>query len=302
MESKASYDPYGKTEAHPIGATRRLNLDRFHQGFAEASTDCVAVEEPLEIRLDYQTRGNCESREQKSISITMRTPGQDYDLALGFLFSEGLIQSIQQVENISHCGPALPHLGHSNVVKVRLSNEASIDLVRLQRHFYTSSSCGVCGKSSMDALKSQSVFPKSQVDVRIDVSILESLPLKLRRAQAVFESTGGLHAAALFDRDGTLKALCEDVGRHNALDKLIGQALPQAPLRDSILMLSGRISFELVQKAAMVRVPIVAAVGAPSSLAVELATHEDITLIGFLRGQRFNLYTGAQRITSGAPL
>ncbi|MES2744922.1 MAG: formate dehydrogenase accessory sulfurtransferase FdhD [Bdellovibrionota bacterium] len=270
---------------------------RLNQGEPQICSDLIAVEEPLEIRLDYK---GPDGRQQKSISITMRTPGHDYELAAGFLFTEGLIQSVNQIEKISHCGPAQAHLGHSNIVKVTLADEVTLDLDRLQRHFYTSSSCGVCGKSSIEALRSQSVFPKSVSTIQVKPTLIQSLPYKLREAQAVFDSTGGLHASALFDSSGNLVTLREDVGRHNALDKVLGFSLSEMPLTETILMLSGRISFELVQKAVMARIPIIAAVGAPSSLAVDLAESEDVTLIGFLRGERFNIYTGSQRILTGS--
>ncbi len=181
-----------------------------------------------------------------------------------------------------------------------LADEVTLDLDRLQRHFYTSSSCGVCGKSSIEALRSQSVFPKSVSTIQVKPTLIQSLPYKLREAQAVFDSTGGLHASALFDSSGNLVTLREDVGRHNALDKVLGFSLSEMPLTETILMLSGRISFELVQKAVMARIPIITAVGAPSSLAVDLAESEDVTLIGFLRGERFNIYTGSQRILTGS--
>ncbi|RZA24830.1 MAG: formate dehydrogenase accessory sulfurtransferase FdhD [Proteobacteria bacterium] len=282
-----------------MGSALRRNIIRLNQGESQICSDLLAVEEPLEIRLDSKGR---EGRQQKSISITMRTPGHDYDLATGFLFTEGLIQSVNQIEKISHCGPVQPHLGHSNVVKVTLADDVTLDLDRLQRHFYTSSSCGVCGKSSIEALRTQSLFPKSVSSFEVTSALIQTLPDKLRQAQAIFDSTGGLHASALFDSSGRLQTLREDVGRHNALDKVLGHSIFELPLRESILMLSGRISFELVQKAVMARIPIIAAVGAPSSLAVELAESEDVTLIGFLRGERFNIYTGSQRILTGSHL
>lgn len=276
-------------------STKSWEISR-HEAFNEFSTvDVLAVEEPLEIRLDY-AKG--EDRIQKSISITMRTPGHDWELALGFLFSEGLIRSFSDIEKISHCGPALPHLGHSNVVKLSLAGSVELDLVKLERHFYTSSSCGVCGKASIEALRSQSFFPKNEETVSIAPELVISLPEKLRKAQSIFEATGGLHASALFDLNGELLVLREDVGRHNALDKVLGYALMEniLPLSRSLLLVSGRLSFELVQKAAMARIPVLLAVGAPSSLAVELAESEGMTLIGFLRGGRYNIYTGAHRL------
>lgn len=276
-------------------ATRSWDIIRREDHCQNSAVDLLAVEEPLEIRLDYASG---EDRIQKSISITMRTPGNDPELALGFLFTEGLISSYSDIEKIGHCGPALPHLGHSNVLKLSLAGSFQFDLTKLDRHFYTSSSCGVCGKASIEALRSQSLFPPSDIPLSIASQLITTLPRKLREAQEVFESTGGLHASALFDLDGNLQIVREDVGRHNALDKVLGHALVEniLPLTHSILLVSGRLSFELVQKAAMARIPIICAVGAPSSLAVELAESENMTLIGFLRGERFNIYTGAERV------
>lgn len=270
--------------------------------------DRLAVEEPLEIRLDYPNNiaaieSGSKPRVQKSVSITMRTPGNDSELALGFLFTEGLIDNADQVTDVAHCGPALSHLGHSNVMKVVLTGSGFSDaqLKSLERNFYTTSSCGVCGKSSIDALKTQNKFTTAltrETGPLVSKKTLLSLPDTLRTAQAVFDSTGGLHASGLFTSDGELVSLREDVGRHNALDKVIGDAFQQRklPLSNSILMLSGRISFELVQKAMMAGIRFIAAVGAPSSLAVELAKETDMTLVGFLRGSNFNVYNGEWRL------
>jgi FdhD protein len=251
--------------------------------------DVLAVEEPLEIRLGYENGGN---PAPQSISITMRTPGQDFDLAIGFLFTEGIIQSAAQVAAVRHCG------GQGNVVRVDLQPGVTLDLARLQRHFYTSSSCGVCGKTSIEALQATACPMLPKTDWTVDPAVIHTLPDKLRLAQAVFDSTGGLHAAALFDAGGTLLDLREDVGRHNAVDKLIGAQVQagRAPLNDHLLLVSGRASFELVQKALMGGVPVLAAVGAPSSLAVELASTFGLTLIGFVRDGRFNIYSGSERI------
>ena len=251
--------------------------------------DLLAVEEPLEIRLSYQYENEFI---QKSISITMRTPGNDFDLAAGFLFTEGIIQQSEQIAGLQHCGT------QNNVVKITLAKNVSIDFDRLQRHFYTSSSCGVCGKTSIEALHATAcpVLPKNNFGFH--TAIIHGLPAKLRAAQSVFDSTGGLHAAALFDADGNLQILREDVGRHNAVDKLIGAQLQSGkiPLHKNLLLVSGRVSFELVQKALMGGIPILAAVGAPSSLAVELANNFGMTLLGFVRDDRFNIYCGAERI------
>lgn len=251
--------------------------------------DALAIEEPLEIRLSYEANGE---RVTKSISITMRTPGHDFDLAAGFLFTEGIVQRPEQIAGIQHCG------GQSNVVRVDLPDNVAIDFERLQRHFYTSSSCGVCGKTSIEALQATACPTIAKTDFAFLPETIHTLPNQLRSAQSVFDSTGGLHAAALFDANGTLIDLREDVGRHNAVDKLIGAQFQagKTPLSERLLLVSGRASFELVQKALMGGIPILAAVGAPSSLAVELAQNFGMTLVGFVRDERFNVYTGVERI------
>jgi FdhD protein len=262
-------------------------------------SDKVATEAPLEIVLAH---GESSSRRQKSISITMRTPGDaDFDLVLGFLFSEGIINSSKDVSSVKYTANAgFDESLQYNTVRVDLYASIKPDLQRLERHFYTSSSCGVCGKASVDLVRQQSSFYPHKDFPVVEAEVLYNLPQLIRSAQSVFEDTGGLHASALFDSKGQLLCLREDVGRHNALDKLIGWALrsEMMPLKDCILMLSGRISFELVQKASMAGIPIVAAIGAPSSLAVELASESNITLIGFLRENRMNVYCGEERIRS----
>ena len=256
--------------------------------FASKETeDLLAVEEPLEIRIIYGPEDN---RLQKNISVTMCTPGNDMELATGFLFTEGIITRKEDVLNCISPG--------DNIVIAELRPGISFDPQKIERHFYTSSSCGVCGKSSIDAVKN--VFCKNGVTdtIMINASVFPKLPDTLRKQQEVFEHTGGLHASALFDLQGSLLLTREDVGRHNALDKLIGAALMEGniPLDNHILLLSGRASFELIQKAAMAGIKIVCAVGAPSSLAVELAKETCMTLVGFLRDGRFNIYCGEQRI------
>ena len=253
--------------------------------------DVLAVEEPLEIRL-----GLPHVAQHKAISITMRTPGDDFDLAAGFLFTEGIITHREQIKNIRYCGLPAKDKNIKNTLVVELAEGVEIDLKRLERHFYTTSSCGVCGKSSIEALHTGA--KKIQAHTTFAPDLVHTLPGTLRAAQAVFERTGGLHASALFDARGTLDILREDVGRHNALDKVIGVKFMtgETPLSDKILLVSGRTSFELVQKALMAGIPILAAVGAPSSLAVELAAEFGMTLIGFVRDGRFNIYTGEQRI------
>ncbi|MFN9520421.1 MAG: formate dehydrogenase accessory sulfurtransferase FdhD [Bacteroidota bacterium] len=261
----------------------------------EKVEDLLAVEEPLEIRLGY---GPADMREQKSISVTMRTPGHDFELALGFLFTENIIQSPTQIYKIHYCTEANTIENKENIVRVELQPDVAVDLSKLQRNFYTTSSCGVCGKESIEAVM-QSCPVITGTNLNVSPHIITHLPDTLRASQNVFEHTGGLHACALFNSDGKLLMLREDVGRHNAMDKLVGAMLASHPdtFSQSILLLSGRASFELLQKAAMAQVPIVCAVGAPSNLAVQTAEEFGITLIGFLRGERFNVYTHAERIT-----
>ena len=251
--------------------------------------DLLAVEEPLEIRLG-----------EKSISVTMRTPGNDFELAAGFLFTESILHSASEIRDIrwskanSNGNPR--QLGNS--VTVDLNPGVEVDLERLTRHFYATSSCGVCGKASIEAIEMQGcpVLPRGAPIV--DSAVIHTMPEALRRAQPVFERTGGLHAAALFSPSGELQLLREDVGRHNAVDKLIGAELlaGRTPLSNHVLFVSSRASFELVQKALMAGIPVLAAVGAPSSLAVETAQRFNLTLLGFVRDGRFNIYSGASRI------
>ena len=259
--------------------------------------DELAIEEPLEIRLGW-TDGD--GAHEKTISVTMRTPGEDLDLAVGFLLTEGVIERATQIASVKHCGPSLRADGTGNVVRVSLVSAAGLDLGRLDRHFYTSSSCGVCGKTSLEAVRT--VAPAALTVARpwVRPEVLHRLPDTLRAAQAVFARTGGLHASGLFTASGELLAVREDVGRHNALDKLIGARLRQSVLAvgETILLVSGRASFELVQKAWMAGLPVLAAVGAPSSLAVELGREAGMTIVGFLRDGRFTVYTGAERIVA----
>jgi FdhD protein len=252
---------------------------------ARQIVDEVAVEEPLEIRVNGT-----------AVSITMRTPGDDIELAVGFLFTERLIAGPQDVADVGYAsdsngGPS------ANVVDVTLRPGRTIDLARLQRHFYAASSCGVCGKASICAVRVPDIARPSEAS-RIDPTWLYGLPDALRAVQTVFDRTGGLHAAALFDAGGTLIAIREDIGRHNAVDKIIGHALlaERLPLSHHVLFVSGRGAFEIVQKSLVAGVPILASVSAPSSLAVDLAREHGLTLIGFLRGARFVVYAGDQRL------
>lgn len=252
------------------------------------STDLLAVEEPLEIRLGQAL----DSRQpHRGVSVTMRTPGNDDELAIGFLFSEGIISHGNEIAGVRVCGSG-------NVVCVNLRPGTKVDFARLDRHFYTTSSCGVCGKTSLDAVRVRSPHRLSDGWPIVEAAMIHRLPGLLRNAQAAFDRTGGLHAAALFDLTGNLMSLREDVGRHNALDKLIGAELlaGRLPLAESVLLVSGRASFELVQKAAMAGIPFLAAVGAPSSLAVDLARQQGLTVLGFVRDGRFNVYTAADRV------
>ncbi|MDC8106988.1 formate dehydrogenase accessory sulfurtransferase FdhD [Chryseobacterium sp. B21-037] len=252
-------------------------------------TDDVSVEEPLEIRVVYHL---ADKKESRNISVTMRTPGNDAELAAGFLFTEGIIFDRKQIESI-YAPQAECARNSENIIIVELAEGFIPDLMHADRNFYTTSSCGVCGKGSIESIRTVSSF-HSQTKENIEVSLetLYQLSEKLQSFQNNFSTTGGIHASGIFDREGNLLALREDVGRHNALDKLIGHALSAGllPLHDKILVLSGRASFELIQKAAMAGISIVAAIGAPSSLAVDLAKEFDITLLGFLRDNRFNIY------------
>ena len=261
----------------------------------ELQSDRVAIEEPLEIRLEYSEDGR---RVARSISITMRTPGDDESLAVGFLLSEGILRAPGDLCRVRASGPADGPLELRNVVHVELGEGVPVDLARLDRNFYTTSSCGVCGKTSLDALAIVNAPPLADSFSSISAAAIHGLPQRLRRAQAVFDRTGGLHAAALFNAEGELLSLREDVGRHNAVDKLLGAEFiaGRVPLCDRGMLVSGRASFELVQKALMAGVPLLAAVGAPSSLAVDLAAKSKMTLIGFLRDGRFNIYHGAWRL------
>lgn len=272
-----------------------LPIIKVNRNTSNATNDILAIEEPLEIRLEY---GEPSYRKIQNVSVTMRTPGSDEELALGFLFTEGIIQSRSQVEDVSHCFIACAE-NKENVIEVKMKPGFMPDLKSAERNFYTTSSCGVCGKSSINAIRTVMHEPEiGAAEIAIDADLLYRLPELLRSQQQIFSSTGGFHASALFSLKGDMLMLREDVGRHNALDKLIGAALEMdlLPLQDHVLLLSGRISFELVQKTAMAGIRIIAAIGAPSSLAVQLAEEFNITLVGFLRNERFNIYTGPDRI------
>ena len=270
------------------GRSRAVELERNRAELRETRTDSVAVEEPLEIRLGFLENGE---RHTRSVSITMRTPGDDEDLALGFLYGESILKSSDDVAIVKPCRG-------DNTVRVELADTVTPDLARLQRHFYTTSSCGVCGKASLDALRAQGCNALDTARFAVSRATLLDVPRQLREAQHVFEQTGGLHAAAAFDARGELVVVREDVGRHNAVDKVVGALLMarRLPATDLGLMVSGRASFELVQKALVANMPLLAAVSAPSSLAVELAQEFNVTLVGFLRGSNFNIYAAGERI------
>jgi FdhD protein len=269
---------------------RSVNLTRVSQwddGNVERKDDYLAAEEPLEIRIGDQP-----------LSVTMRTPGHDLELAAGFLFTEGLIQHREQIVAIEGVEPVTRDgVKRGNVIQAELVDEAAPDFAKMRRHFFASSSCGICGKASIDALRSRLLSPPNP-EFRLQAELLTSLPDVLRSSQDVFQRTGGLHAAALFDSSGGLLVVREDIGRHNAVDKVIGWALldHRVPLGNAVLLVSGRGGFEIVQKALVAGVPILASVSAPSSLAVQLARELRMTLVGFLRGRRFVIYSGEERI------
>lgn len=260
----------------------------------EVKPDLVVSEEPLEIRIGH---GAADNRQQFSVSVTMRTPGNDEALCLGFLFTEGIINSMDEVISVKYCEDLGRTEGMENLMRAELKPSVEISKEQFKRNFYTTSSCGVCGKASIDSIK-VTCNPLSVESIQVGKELLFGLPDKLRASQDVFKHTGGLHASGLFDLHGELIAHHEDVGRHNALDKLIGSGLIEGtlPFSKSVLVLSGRISFELVQKALRAGIQVIAAVGAPSSLAVNLAEEFSMTLVGFLKGDRFNIYTGKERV------
>jgi FdhD protein len=270
--------------------TVRRPVLRISDGTSRRRTDALAAEEPLELRVGG-----------RAIAVTMRTPGHDVELAHGFLLTEGVIGKAEDVSTARYCD-SVDDSGRNtyNVLDLALAEGTAPPDTSVERNFYTTSSCGVCGKAALDAVKLKSRFPPGADASRISPATLATFPDLLRDRQRVFASTGGLHAAGLFTTDGAPLAVREDVGRHNAVDKVTGWALLErrVPLAGTVLMVSGRASFELVQKAAMAGIPVLAAVSAPSSLAVELAEETGITLIGFLRGESMNVYTGAERIVT----
>jgi FdhD protein len=284
-------DRAGEAARSPAGAAVSAAVVAYEDGRAERRSDLLAAEEPLEMRVSAEEAGR---RVRHGVAVTMRTPGHDFELAAGFFLSEGIVAEREAIWSIAYCQEpgAL-----QNVVEVHLRPGVPFDPLRFSRNVYTSSSCGICGKTSIELVRTLCPAPPVGRE-RIARQVLTGLPETLRRAQPVFSRTGGLHAAGLFDAAGRLLLQHEDVGRHNALDKLIGTLLLDGalPASDRVLLVSGRASFELVQKALAAGIPVLAAVGAPSSLAVELAREFGLTLVGFLRDGRFNVYSGEERI------
>ena len=274
-----------------VGSKVRTRITVVEQGRRKLRDDHLATEEPLEIRLQA-------GDDTQTVAVTMRTPGHDFELAAGFLHNEGIISEPAMLSGITYCVDAdVDAEQRYNIVNVGLRLPRLPELATLERHFFTTSACGVCGKASLDAIAMRDC-PALPAGPLLTPSQLTALPQALRAGQGLFDATGGLHAAGLFDAGGTLLCLREDVGRHNAVDKLIGWALMQRrlPLHGCVLLVSGRASYEILQKSTVAGVPVVCAVSAPSHLAVELARRFGVTLVGFLRGERFNVYAGAERI------
>ena len=271
----------------------RVRIARLDDGHLTDRMDVVTVEEPLEIRVEFTRNGG---RETSAVSVTMRTPGDDFELAAGFLYGEGLVRRREDIAEISYCQSDEPQT--YNIVVVKLRPGAPFDPDALSRNFYMSSSCGVCGKASLEAVEVRGCEQIPDEGLSLDPAILSGLPEKLRAEQGLFDRTGGIHAAGRFDESGELISVREDVGRHNAVDKIVGQAFldGELPMGRTILAVSGRSSFEIIQKALAAGIPLVVAVGAPSSLAVDLARSFNMSLLGFTRSDGFNVYAGAGRI------
>jgi FdhD protein len=280
------------------GPTTRAKVWKIRSDVAMEETDVIAAEEPMEIRVET---GEKNDRTTTSLSVTMRTPGNDFELAAGFLLTEGVVVRKRDLVRIEYCtDPGIAQ--EYNIVSAVLRADVAFRADVLSRHFYMTSSCGVCGKTSLEAVRVAARHPIPPGSPRVERETISSLPERLRQDQALFSETGGLHAAGLFDAAGKLLSLREDVGRHNAVDKVIGEAFlaDRVPLSDRILAVSGRASFEIMQKAAVAGIPIVVAVGAPSSLAISLADEFGMTLVGFARAGRFNVYAGRQRVANGS--
>jgi FdhD protein len=285
-ETNVFFPPGDNPVARKARSVDLTQVTEWDDGKSHRKEDYLAAEEPLEIRVG-----------DHPLSVTMRTPGHDIELAAGFLFTEGLVERRAQILMLEELESADADENRGNVVSARLDADADYDSEKMRRNFFAASSCGICGKASIDAIRARTLSAPNP-DFRLDPGILLGLPETLRESQAVFGRTGGLHAAALFDAAGGLLVLREDIGRHNAVDKVIGWALldDRVPLGDTILLVSGRGGFEIVQKAIVAGLPVVASVSAPSSLAVRLAREMGQTLIGFLRGRRFVVYSGDSRL------
>jgi FdhD protein len=274
---------------------RQYEVVEFSTSQTHTRDDHVVIEEPIEIRVVF---GPPDRRTMRSVSITMRTPGHDQELAAGFLLTEDILNSPGQIAGFGTLGVDPQGRQTGNIIRVDVKPEIEIELGRLQRHFFTTSSCGVCGKASLDALEVQGLMPIADERFRISAAAIRQLPEKLRASQRTFQRTGGLHAAGLADDEGRLIDSREDVGRHNAVDKLIGRCFldQKIPLTRSAMIVSGRVSFEIMQKALVAGLPLIVAVGAPSSLAIDMARQYNMTLVGFASSERFNVYAGRNRI------
>ena len=273
------------------GRSVERSIQRYDGAAAHGASDAIVVEEPLEIRL-------VAGGKTQTLAVTMRTPGNDFELAAGFLYGEGIVRATDDVVEIGYCvDPAIDAEQRYNIVNVSLRSNELPDMARFERHFTMNSSCGICGRASLEALRDAGVMPLDD-DARVSIETMYGLPDKMRAAQRLFDTTGGLHAAALFTTGGELLAAREDVGRHNAVDKICGWALTnrRLPLAGRVLFVSGRASYEILQKAAVARIPIVCSVSAPSSLAIDLATEFNVTLVGFVRGTKANVYCAGERV------
>ena len=274
--------------------SKKITIEKINNSASVIAEDFVAIEEPLEIQICSERSDHSAA---KSLSITMRTPGNDHDLATGFLFTESIIKKDSDIQSIESVGEVDQINGEQNIVRVTLDKSVDLEMDKLTRHFYTTSSCGVCGKSSIEALENEGCKVNTS-KFSIAKSELLELPQKLRDTQISFDKTGGLHAAGIFSSDGEIMLAREDVGRHNAVDKVIGSLYREnkLPANNLGLIVSGRTSFELMKKTIVAGIPLIVAISAPSSLAINLAKEYDVTLVGFLRGESFNIYSGKQRI------
>jgi len=274
-----------------------LKIFRFDNGKLKPADDLVVVEEPMEIRLGY---GSLDNRKEESIAITMRTPGNDFELAVAFLFSEGIINHKEDILSVKYCFTGSQKIEDKNIVRVELIPELEIDLSKQKRNFFAHSGCGICGKASIDAVYNTINHKVIDSAIYLPIKSLLQIPVKTLKQQVNFNNTGGIHSASVFDSNNKILAIKEDVGRHNAVDKILGHFLlfDDQDLSEKILFLSGRMGFELVQKASMAHISIVVSVGAPTSLSVKLGKELGMTLVGFTRENKFNIYCGEERITS----